>query len=99
MTVTALVLQSWFDIAIRYTGSVMNAYAIAFDNGFSVTDAIVPGQTILILDSILISTKEVAYFEGHDIMPATGFNTESTEIPTLDLGIGSMAIGTTFIVR
>ncbi|GIZ10291.1 hypothetical protein [Flavobacterium sp. UMI-01] len=99
MKVTALILQSWFDIAIRYTGSATNAFAIAFDNGFSVTDDIAPGQTILIKDSIPISNKEVSFFTSKEIIPATGINSIDLEIISPPLGIGEMRIGSTFIVR
>jgi len=98
MTVTALILQSWFDIAIRYTGNVTNAYAIAFENGFNITDDITPGQTVIISDSILKSTKEVSFFQGKDIMPATSISTTDLEQINPTLGIGTMVIASTFIV-
>ncbi|MGZ9736810.1 hypothetical protein [Flavobacterium sp. GNP002] len=44
--ITALVLQTWFDIAIQSTGSVVNAYAIAMANGRSVTNHIIAGESI-----------------------------------------------------
>lgn len=100
MTVTALILQSWFDIAIRYTGSVTNAYAIAFENGGrSITDDLVPGEVIVISGAITIIKKEVQYLENKDFVPATGITSEDFGVINPMLGIGKMTIGSTFIVR
>lgn len=99
MTVKALILQSWFDIAIRYTGSVTNAYVIAFDNGFSVTDDLTPGQTIFISDTISILKKEVQHLDNKEVMPATGILIADFEQINPELGIGQMTIGSIFIVR
>lgn len=99
MKVTALVLQSWFDIAIQYTGSVMNAYAIAYANGGrSVTDDIIPGELITIPDTVPIFKKEVQYLENKEIVPATGITSADFEAINPVLGIGQMTIGSTFII-
>jgi len=95
MTVTALVLQSWFDIAIQYTGSATNAYAIAYANGRYLTDDIVPGEEIVIPDGILILKKEVQYLESKKATPATAM--KKPPIPP-GLGIGFMRIGINFKV-
>jgi hypothetical protein len=97
MTVTALVLQTWFDIAIQHTGSIGNAYAISFANGGrSVTDEITPGEAIVIPATVSILKKEVQYLENKKAIPATSM--KRPPMPP-ELGIGTMAIGSTFIVR
>ena len=100
MTVTALVLQSWFDLAVQHTGSASNGYAIAFANGGrSVTDDPEPGEPITIPATVLNFKKEIQYLENKKAKPATGFIVNEGDSMIPELGIGSMAIGTTFIVR
>lgn len=100
MTVTVLVLQSWFDIAIQHTGSATNAYSIAYANGGgSVTDDPEPGRQIIIPTIVSKFKKEVQYLENKKAIPATGITSGDLERINPALGIGSMTIGTTFIVR
>lgn len=96
--VKVLLLQTWFDIAIQHTGSFENAYAIAFANGCSITDETAPGTLIVIPDSIAIFTREVQYLEGKKAIPATGITLGDLEIINPILGIGTMAIGSTFTI-
>ena len=91
-------MQTWFDIAIEHTGSVMNAYVVAFANGGSITDDIAPGSQLLIPDTIVLSKREVQYLEGKKAIPATGITSGDLEAINPILGIGTMAIGSTFIV-
>lgn len=93
MIVTALVLQTWFDIAVQYTGSAANAYAIAYANGRNLTDDITPNEDIIIPDGILILKKEVQYLESKKAIPSTG--TKRPPVPP-GLGIGYMKIGLNF---
>jgi hypothetical protein len=95
MTVTALVLQTWFDIAIQHTGSVMNAYAIATANERGITDDIETGEIILIPEGISISKKELQYLASKKAIPATAM--KKPPIPP-GLGIGYMRIGINFKV-
>lgn len=95
----ALVLQTWLDIAIQYTGSVTNAYAIAYANGGrSVTDDITPGEVLVIPSGVSILNKTVAFLESKNIAPATGIATADLGMLNPDLGIGTMIIESTFIV-
>ena len=98
MEITALVLQSWFDIAIRYSGSVFNAYDIATENGYSVSDAIAPGQVVVISSNIVLSTKEISFFDRENSIPATAITTAQLEATNPQLGIGAMIIKENFIV-
>ncbi|MNG09672.1 hypothetical protein D3C84_930990 [compost metagenome] len=42
--------------------------------------------------------REVLYFESKKIIPATGITQDELEVLNPILGIGTMTIGTTFIV-
>ena len=46
--ITVLNNQSLFDISIRYTGTIENAFKIAVANGLSLTDELQPGAQLLI---------------------------------------------------
>ncbi|PXY44531.1 hypothetical protein [Flavobacterium hydrophilum] len=99
MTVTVLVLQSWFDLAIQHTGSVMNAYALALANGErSVTDDPVSGEQILIPEGMTILKKETDYLKSKTAIPATGITQTQLEDFKPPIGIGTMIVGSTFIV-
>jgi hypothetical protein len=98
MTVTVLVLQTWFDLAVQYTGSVTNAYAIALANNRSITDEIASGEVLQIPATILIYKKEVLFLESKKVAPATGITTSDLAVLNPVLGIGTMEIGSTFIV-
>lgn len=96
--ITALVLQTWFDIALQYTGSTSNAYDIAKANGKSLTDDIQGGQVVVIPSSLDFLNKEMYYFKTKGIAPSTATN--NSEINEIEvLGIGSMIIETSFIVQ
>ena len=96
--ITALVLQTWFDIALQYTGSTSNAYDIAKANSKSLTDDVVGGQIIVIPANLLLQNKEIYYFTTKKIAPSTAIsNSEVNDIEVL--GIGSMIIEISFIVQ
>lgn len=97
-TVTALLLQTWFDLANQYTGSVDNAYLIALANSRSVTDEITPGENILIPNEVAVFQKAVAFLQGKKVAPATGARQADLDILNPILGIGTMEIQSTFIV-
>lgn len=95
---TALVLQTWLDISIQYTGSAINAFAIAMANNRAVTDDPVPSEELIIPAELDIHNKEILFLESKKVTPATGITTDGLEVISPTLGIGTMAIGTTFIV-
>ncbi|CAD0004458.1 MULTISPECIES: hypothetical protein [Flavobacterium] len=89
--------QSFFDVAIQNIGTPVYAFDIALKNGFSITDDPIPGNIIEVPESELLDTQIVEYFTNKKQIIATGFtNLDSNIIP--ELGIGTMAINTTFIV-
>ena len=93
--VTALKLQSLFDISVQYTGSVDNAYAIAFANNISVTDD-VDGMELEIPDSLIKDMKVLNYLDRKDVIPATGVVNRNQS--NQQRGIGFMRIGVDFKV-
>jgi hypothetical protein len=97
-TITIRSGQSLFDIALQFTGDVINTYAIALANGKSITDALVTGETIEIPDGLVVATRELKYLRSFGILPATGVAIDQENILIPELGIGTMAIGTTFII-
>ena len=90
--------QSVFDVAVQESGSVLVAFEWAIANGLSITDDLAPGQQLVSPNSSFRNAEVANYFKGKKQMVATGFNVEegSSIIPTL--GIGTMRIGSTFIV-
>lgn len=97
-TIAVLSGQSLFDIAIQYTGDVINTYALALANGKSVTDKLTVGELIVIPDGLVIATKEMKYLSSLEIVPATGVTKDQESVLIPDLGIGTMVIGSTFII-
>jgi hypothetical protein len=84
--------QSLSDIAIHYTGDLRNAYAIAFANAKSLTDALTVGEFLNIPDDIFIKSKV------YEIVPANGLSVYEEDLLVTNLGIGIMIIEETFIV-
>ncbi len=96
--ITALVLQSWFDIALQYTGNASNAYDIAKANNKSLTDDIVGGQKVILPENLDFQNKELYFLTTKEIVPSTATNsTDPNDIGFL--GIGSMIIETSFTIR
>ena len=90
--------QSVFDIAVQESGSVLSAFDWALKNGLSLTEDLAPGQKLISPNSDFIDTDVAGYFKGKKQMVATGFNIEDGQPIIPILGIGTMRIGTTFIV-
>lgn len=90
-------MQTWYDIALLYTGTIENSFAIAFANNRSITDDLVAGELVIIPDALVLAKKEMAYFDARTIIPATGFIKQTVVVA--DDGIGDMAIGINFIIR
>ena len=97
--VTVLHNQSLFDIAIRYTGTIENAFKIAVANGLSLTDNLEPGAQLIIPADVEMNNDVVSYFESKGIQPATGFDFNSEDItPELE-GISYWILNKNFIVQ
>ncbi|NDP26464.1 MAG: hypothetical protein GZ087_03415 [Flavobacterium sp.] len=86
--------QSFLNKVVESTGSVENAFAMALLNGRSVSDLLTVGQELLV---VRMTNKQVVnHFK--EKRPATGLNAAQESVLIPKLGIGTMAIGTTFIV-
>lgn len=90
--------QSLFDIAVQYTGDATNTYLIAQVNSKAVTDVLTANEIITIPDGLQMGSRELKYLAGLEILPATGITIDQDSVLIPELGIGTMAIGTTFIV-
>lgn len=96
MIITVLHNQSFLDIAIQHTGSVLNAFAIAAGNGMAVSEVLIPGSALIIPDTVSIDADIKNYFASKGIRPATSITDES--ILDNKKGIGVMKVNKTFKV-
>jgi hypothetical protein len=97
-TVKILMLQSWFDISVKYTGSALNAFEISKYNNQSITDEPTVNSEIIIPDNLPTYAKELQYFKDRDINPATGLTIIDKETIIPPEGIDYMIIENNFIV-
>lgn len=98
MQVTALHNQTLLDIAIRHCGTVEAVADIAILNNIGITVDLVPGQRIAVPAKDYGNQEVINYFRSNNLEPATGLNGKIDGLIP-DLGIGIMAIGSTFIIR
>lgn len=70
MIVKGLQAQSFYDLAIVYTGMATNAVAIAIVNAMLVSDAI-EGVEIIIPDELPNNKKVIDFFARETLKPAT----------------------------
>jgi hypothetical protein len=71
MIVRAADRQTFYDLAIRYTGQAENAVAIASANGRSPTADLEAGEEIEIPDGLPTKQGVVDYYAARQINPAT----------------------------
>lgn len=95
MQITVHHNQNILDIAIQYTGNAQNAFAIAFNNGISISDPLYVGQELTVNDGNRV-TSIVSQFEKNNLQPATSIT--DLESFTERRGIGWMKVATTFKV-
>lgn len=73
--------QSIFDIALLAYGNLEGVVSLCLENNLSLTDELVPGQTIKVPEYAESKTEIVKYFEDRNINPATAITTEQqTEV-------------------
>jgi hypothetical protein len=72
MTVTAASRQSWYDLAIQYTGYAWNAAAIAMANGTGPEINPEAGRPVVIPDTLPVNRAVVEFYAAKRIAPATG---------------------------
>ena len=61
--------QNFFDLALQHCGDVSAVFAMAWQNGLSVTDALEPAQPVLLTDHV--NEDVVRYYTVKGIKPAT----------------------------
>lgn len=86
--------QSIFDKTIEATGDVEQAFAFSLLNGLSITDTLEIGQSVLFPE---MQRKSIVALFGVKNRPASEFLVDGYDF-NKPLGIGTMTIGTTFIV-
>ncbi len=71
--VKVLARQTIMDIAIQYTGSAANAFAIAQKNNLSITGTLTTGQIVVIPAQTELDwqQKAVEFFAAQNIQPGT----------------------------
>ncbi|MDH1602558.1 hypothetical protein [Empedobacter sp. GD03739] len=87
--------QSFIDKTLELTGSVENLLEMAIINNVSITDDVSIGKEILGTQILKNSIVEGLTNE----LIATKITSEINQVIPEDLGIGKMAIESTFIVR
>jgi hypothetical protein len=88
--------QSLLDIAVQESGSALAGFDWAIANNVSITDDLMPGQKLVSPISIFENEDILKYFKNKSQLIATAINIEQTQ--TQNIGIGSMAVGTNFII-
>lgn len=96
MKIGVLHNQSLLDIAISYGGNISVAFAIALENGISVTDDLQPGRLLAIPENIAQDVEIVNYYRSRGIHPATAVSYQNVE--TQPEGIEYWAIEMDFVV-
>jgi hypothetical protein len=90
--------QSLLDISLQNNGTVMSVFELAHKNGISITEALTPGQNIEVPERGAIDTTIVTFYQNKNQIIATGLSNSGNVDILPRLGIGTMIIGTTFIV-
>lgn len=87
--------QCFLDKVNECTGSIENAFIMALLNGISVTEDVFISQELKVSP---VTNKVIVELFGEFNRPATTVTAIQVELIE-NLGIGKMAIGSTFIVR
>ncbi|MGC4130199.1 MAG: hypothetical protein QM564_11735 [Bergeyella sp.] len=92
--------QSFLDIAIQHTGSVVNAFIIAKANGYSISDEPETGTVLIIPEDVHPDNDILNYYTSKNIHPATAITGGySGAISPQPEGIDYWAIYDDFIVQ
>lgn len=73
MKVTVIQGQSLVDVAMRVYGSAEGVFALAEENGLSVTDEIFPGQVLSYEPANVIEKSVSDYYDANGVSPVTAF--------------------------
>lgn len=88
--------QNFCDKVLENTGSIENVVAMAILNDAAITDDLVVASELLVTEA---TNKQMVslFFEFN--RPASAMSNEKYELIVADEGIGTMIIGSTFIIR
>ena len=82
MKLRVLDRQSIFDLAVQALGSVEAAFALALENGLSLTEDLTAGQPVIIAGE---KSKAIAdYYTAKQLKPATGITLEEQKQEGID---------------
>lgn len=89
--------QSLLDVAIQQSGSILVAFELAVKNSLSITDDLIPCESISLVGVNNADIK--AYYEAKNIVPATALTTDDQLIIAELEGISYWAINVDFVVQ
>ncbi len=89
--------QTLQDLSAHVYGRVDMVMELALLNNISLTDDLQAGQVIKMID-VPKNTLVLKSLESRKIIPASGFGNLNSNSILPTLGIGTMRVGTTFIV-
>lgn len=98
MEITVLPNQSILDVSLLHTGSVENAFEIAFKGGFSVSDDIEKGRLLIVPDTVKLNKQIITFNKMNQNIPATDIIAELIEIKPLE-GVGYWEIENNFEIE
>ncbi|WP_461632734.1 hypothetical protein [Labilibaculum euxinus] len=89
--------QSLLDVAIQKSGSVLAAIDLAVKNGLSITDDLMPGESVNLVD---VKNSDIkAYYEAKNIVPATAFTADDQLVAAELEGISYWVINVDFVIQ
>ena len=94
MKIKVLPYQSLADVAVRYTGSLENLYAIAVANSMTLDAELHAGEEIAIPDNLDIEVAVVRTYDNNSLNPASAATAD-----TVLGGIDYMGIQIDFWIR
>lgn len=71
MKVEAKQHQTLFDLTLRLYGSAEGVFALAKDNGLSITDCLSPGQVVQKTADLTVDSQVLKYYSWSKTEPAT----------------------------
>jgi len=89
--------QSLLDVAVQTSGTLSAVFELALINGLSVTDDLMPGQSLELVDES--NADVVNYYTARNLTPATALTADDKLVAAELEGISYWAINVDFIVQ
>lgn len=96
--VIVLSRQSFFDLALIFSGNRDNAFLIAKENQMNPSNELEPGSEILIPEGIIQNRESLEYYDFKKVLPATALTQGDKDLIIGCEGIGCWAIDVDFKV-